>query len=131
MLSVKTISIFFVLMISSASLISANQSVDVAACASGNWVTCGISLGSFVFDLLTWHDGGSFPLLGHTCDISVKGRISHFHLVYDGRVKCPFGQEAESKGWKSSHGAAEEATKKFFLINSDLINSMQNQTISN
>ena len=110
---------------------SQNQkaSVDIVACASGNWVTCGISVGSVVFSLHTWNEGQLVNVLGYQCTPSVKGRISKFKWVWDGRFRCPFGQEGLSRGYKSRTGAIENAMKDFFSKNSNLIASMQSQPV--
>jgi len=101
------------------------KSINVAACASGNWVPCGLSLGGFVFGLHSWQDGAKIPILGRECTVSTKGRIRKFKWVWDGRLRCPFGHEGSSGGHKSRNGAAEWAVKDFFGKNANLLNSMQ------
>lgn len=99
--------------------------IDLVACASGDWVRCGISLGQYVFSLLTWQDGAQIPILGFTCTISIRGRVSSWKWVWDGRLSCSFGQDGLSRGWKSRTSAAEEATKDFFRVNAAVIESIQ------
>lgn len=99
--------------------------IDIIACANGDWVKCGISLGKFVFSMITWQDGGQIPILGQTCTVSVRGRISSWKWVWDAKLRCPFGQEGSGRGYKSRTGAAEAATRDFFQKNAALIESMQ------
>lgn len=102
----------------------AGDIINIAECINGNWISCAKSI-QFVYGLFSWNDGGTVKILGQDCTIQVKGRIRKFKWVYDGRCRCPFGREAESKGWKSARGAAEHAVMEFFNINQDLIKSMQ------
>lgn len=98
--------------------------LDLTSCIQGDWVKCGVSFVKIVWKVFNWQKGGKVIILGYECDVKIKGRLSHFQLVWDGRVKCPFGQEATSKGWKSAKGAGENAAKEFFKKNSALIQSM-------
>ncbi len=66
--------------------------------------------------------------MGQQCIPSIKGRISRWRWVWDGRFRCPFGQEGVSGGFKSRTGAVEHAMKDFFSKNANLIATMQGWT---
>jgi hypothetical protein len=98
--------------------------IDVVACVSGDWFKCGITVGTFLFSLHTWNEGQTVNVLGYQCTPSLKGRIHKFKWVWDGRFRCPFGQEGNSRSYKSRTGAIDAAIRDFFAKNTNLISTM-------
>lgn len=98
--------------------------LDIISCIAGEWTECGFSAIRFVYSALSWQDGGKVYILGRECKIKLKGRFRGIHFVWDGRTKCPFGQEGKTKGWKNPRTAAQKSVQEFFKNNQMIIESM-------
>lgn len=102
--------------------------IDISGCLKGDWALCKAQLSKiirgFIASFFSFQNAGTVTILNQVCTVSVKRRISHWKLVYDGRLSCPFGQSSEARGYKSARGAAEAAVMLFFQINAALIQAM-------
>jgi len=90
---------------------TAAQNVDLSSCNSENSVGCAASTGRTIFSLPFWWDNNNIRIGPYLCVFSLKGRISHWKWVWDGKFKCPTlaNVEGSSSGWKSRQGAIEHA----------------------
>jgi hypothetical protein len=90
-------SIFVVTVLSSFILLSnpiCGQKLDfpAAACASGvesgNYWGCAARLAKSILGLHTWNEDTPINICGIDCTGNLKGRISRWRWVWDGRFRC-------------------------------------------
>lgn len=91
----------------------------VQACATGvatgNYWSCAAQLGHSIYRLHSWGDDTSIQICGIPCRGNLKGRISKWKWIWDGRFRCdsiaPGIVGEDSK--KSRNGAIEWAIQDF------------------
>lgn len=100
------------------------ETADILPCIQGNWVQCGITLGSIVFKLHRW-SGSTINICNYRCRAELKGRVRKFKWVWDGRVTCPGLGNGERRGTKSRNGASEGAIQNLFAkLNKDQLKAI-------
>ena len=93
----------------------------LVACAQKEWVTCGITLGTSLYNIIDkisgWRDGKqSVPAFGGTCIGEYRGGFNNWQWKYSGKFSCEhvsrtiFGQSSKLK---SRHGAILRSMEDF------------------
>lgn len=112
---------------------TSSSTIDISVCSNGDWSACSATFsyiaGGFISSFFSFQNHGTVTILNRICDVSVKRRISHWKIVNDGRVSCPFGKSSEARGYKKARDAAHEALKQFYQINAAVIQTMAMNTV--
>ncbi|RNA14591.1 hypothetical protein BpHYR1_014970 [Brachionus plicatilis] len=89
------------------------ETAEILPCIQGNWIGCGISIGTIVFKLHKW-SGSRINVCNHSCKAEIKGRVRKLKWVWDGRVNCDGLGSGQKRGKKSRNGAIEGALQDLF-----------------
>ncbi|CAF2500334.1 unnamed protein product [Rotaria sp. Silwood2] len=93
------------------------QSVDLTPCTSGQWIACGIAVGTAVYNKYhSWSDVDTKQAFGTTCYSQFKGGFHRWEWKWSGKFWCPSLSstiQGESTQWKSRTGAIEHAIQDY------------------
>ncbi len=97
---------------------SSAENIDFTPCLSLDWVSCGINVGTGLFQTYygTWLDSQDVNAFGTVCKTQFRGSFYRWEWVWGGHFWCPSISATVlgvSKNYKSRDGAIEHALQNF------------------
>jgi len=109
--------ISFVLLAVAVAALHAQTTADLTSCLSANWIQCGLSVGTGIYQSLhSWNDYQPVNAFGTQCNTQVKGGFYRWKWVWDAHFQCPSISptlQGTSSAWKSRNGAVEHAIQNY------------------
>ncbi|CAF1037772.1 unnamed protein product [Rotaria sordida] len=91
--------------------------MNLAPCLAGQWVACGIAVGTDIYKKYTsWSDVDTKPAFGTMCNSQIKGGWHRWQWKWSGKFWCPSLNDTimgDSTQWKSRDGAMEHAIQDY------------------
>lgn len=97
---------------------SSAQNIDFTPCLSLDWVACGISVGTALYQKYydTWQDSQDVNAFGTVCKTQFRGSFYRWQWVWGGQFWCPSISETVlgvSENYESREGAIEHALQNY------------------